>query len=472
MNMIIWNVRGLNHPLKQMEVVGRIRKLKVNFVCLLETRVKQCKLQQILNRHFLGWKLFHNYSEALNGRIWVLWNGGMQVDLVASTDQSITCKIEVNSKTFFFSAIYGCNQGIERRRLWDHLAIIHSRLSKKPWFLTGDFNIIANTSESYPVSQIISNDMREFMDTMLKLSVFDHAFAGPILTWTNHQADGFIARKLDRALVNDNWFPMINNSVVEFLPPEVSDHSPIHIQLQQVEEGRPKPFRFFNFWTKHTAFLSIVEQSWNKPIAGGAMYILHEKLKRLKAELRRFNKTYFGNISAKVEEKRKELADIQIQILNFPSNDILIEREKSLTKEFSDMLKAEESFYRQKSRIDWIKEGDQNTKFFQKMTAAGQNRSSIRYLIDVDGHKLSSFDQISNEAVGFFQKLIGQRDVEVTGCNKELLSEIVQTVLPESAGVELCKAISSEEIRESLFSINGDKAPGPDGYTSHFFRIA
>ena len=85
--------------------------------------------------------------------------------------------------------------------------------------------------------------------------------------------------------MNDNWFPMINNSMVEFLPSEVSDHSPIHIQLQRVEESRPKPFKFFNFWTKHTAFLSIVEQSWNKPIAGRSMYILHEKLKKIKGRI-------------------------------------------------------------------------------------------------------------------------------------------------------------------------------------------
>ena len=102
----------------------------------------------------------------------------MQVDLVASTDQSITCRIEVDSKVFFFSAI-------------------HSRLSQDPWLLFGDFNITAKTSESYPVSQITSNDMREFMDAMLKISVFDHVFTGPILTWTNRQQDGFIARKLD-----------------------------------------------------------------------------------------------------------------------------------------------------------------------------------------------------------------------------------------------------------------------------------
>ena len=86
MNMLIWNVRGFNHPIKQKEVVGRIRRLNVNFACLLETRVKQNKMQKIFNRQFPGWKLFHNYAEAINGRIWMIWNGNMQVDLVAVTD--------------------------------------------------------------------------------------------------------------------------------------------------------------------------------------------------------------------------------------------------------------------------------------------------------------------------------------------------------------------------------------------------
>ena len=35
------------------------------------------------------------------------------------------------------------------------------------------------------------------MDAMLKISVFDHVFTRPILTWTNRQQNGFIARKLD-----------------------------------------------------------------------------------------------------------------------------------------------------------------------------------------------------------------------------------------------------------------------------------
>ena len=58
MKLIIWNVRGFNDPLKQKGIVGRIRLLKANIVCLLETRVKENKSQSIVDKNFEGWKIF------------------------------------------------------------------------------------------------------------------------------------------------------------------------------------------------------------------------------------------------------------------------------------------------------------------------------------------------------------------------------------------------------------------------------
>ena len=72
MNILIWNVRGLNDPLKQKRVVDRIRSMKIMLVGLLETRVKEYNSQSIINKYFQGWKWAHNYSTAYNGRIWVL----------------------------------------------------------------------------------------------------------------------------------------------------------------------------------------------------------------------------------------------------------------------------------------------------------------------------------------------------------------------------------------------------------------
>ena len=349
MKILAWNIRGFNHPLKQREVVGRVHRLNPRLVCLLETRIKEHKMQEIFSKQFPGWKLFHNYSIAHNGRIWFLWKDSIQVSLISLTNQSITCRIEEDTGQFYFSAIYGCNTGVERQGLWNHLQVLNRDLSNEPWMMAGDFNVIAQQCESSSRSQEINVDIRDFVESKNHLSMFDHAFSGPLFTWTNRQAEGFIAKKLDRVLINGNWSSKFPQSQVEFLPQEISDHCPALIQLQQESHSPPKPFKFFNHWVKHQKFLEVVEQSWCEAAVGNPMKCLHQKMKRLKNGLRRFNQLEFGNISAKVTQKMRELAELQVLVLNSTNDAALIEMEKKLTIELNLLLQAEESYYRQKS---------------------------------------------------------------------------------------------------------------------------
>ena len=156
----------------------------------------------------------------------------MLVDLLVVTDQSITYRIRLDPATFYFNAIYACNKGVERRRLWNHLISLKSSLSDEPWTLAGDFNIIAHHSESCTAALMVNSDNKEFTEAMHRLFVFDHVFSGPIFTWSNRQQDSFISRKLDRVLINDAWLLRFAHSYVEFLPPKVFDHRPTYIQLQ------------------------------------------------------------------------------------------------------------------------------------------------------------------------------------------------------------------------------------------------
>ena len=72
--------------------------------------------------------------------------------------------------------------------------------------MAGDFNVIADLVESLNSSDVfVTNSyIRGFTDCCIQLLIFNHAYSGPV-TWTNKHMDGFIAKKLDRVLVNDNW---------------------------------------------------------------------------------------------------------------------------------------------------------------------------------------------------------------------------------------------------------------------------
>ena len=117
-----------------------------------------------------------------------------------------------------------------------------------------------------------------------------------------------------------------------------------------------------------------------------------------------------------------------------------ITQEQEMRKKLQNLVIAEESFYRQKSRMLWIRERDQNTKFFHNMVAAKTKQNSISILKDAEGNILTTYTQISNEAVTYFQNLLRTTDVHVTGCNERLLEEL----LPDKLIIEASSEIVSK----------------------------
>ncbi|XVF64887.1 hypothetical protein PTKIN_Ptkin09bG0203000 [Pterospermum kingtungense] len=380
-----------------------IRSCSVNVVCLLETRINECYAQKIVNKHFADWNLFHNYTGALNGMIWFLWKKHVQVNLYCSSARSISYFVNCNAGKFLLTAIYGMNTGVERRALWTHLTHISNNI-EIPWVLGGDFNVIASIDEISNSNQVHNLDIQDFATCMDDLNLHDHVFASSIFTWTNRQDEGFVAKKLDRVLMNNSWSDLFPQSVVEFLALGSSDNSSVVLQLQHSVYTPPSLFRFFNFWTKKTEFLDVVRQSWVVPVVGstGHMHRLFCKLKRLKVVLKQFNKEHFGDLPGCVKLARKKLKAVQKCILNSINPSTLIEQDKALQMDLHELLKAEESFFKQKSRVTWVHDGDQNTKFFHKMATAHCSRGFIRNVVNSTGVRLENFKQISNEFVNFF----------------------------------------------------------------------
>ena len=70
----------------------------------------------------------------------------------------------------------------------------------------------------------------------------------------------------------------------------------------------------------------------------------------------------------------------------------------------------------------------------------------------------------------FFENLFGTVDLNVSKCSKELLGELLTTKLSREAALDMSRPVCSEEIKLTMFGINWDKAPRPDGYIAKFFK--
>ena len=77
----------------------------------------------------------------------------------------------------------------------------------------------------------------------------------------------------------------------------MSDYSPVLLDEGGVRRGFT-PFRFENMWLKEEGFLDLVKQWWTRfRFRGFFSFILVEKLKILKCNLKRWNREVFDNVA-------------------------------------------------------------------------------------------------------------------------------------------------------------------------------
>jgi hypothetical protein len=250
MRLLIWNIRGLNQPLKQQEVKKCIRRFHVSIFCLVETRVKVNNVVRIKDVICPSWQLLNNYLANPLGRVWICWDPGIfSIDAISISEQVITCRVNAIQETYpwILSVVYRANHSLDRRRMLTELVRTKDLVGCQPWIIAGDFNAIRFPQETSD-NNLSTCYEKEFVECLQVLEVEDVPFTGCFHTWTNKQADmDFVSKKLDRVLSNLEWLRVFPNTSVDFMERGISNHSPALMCIGKLPSFGPKPFNFFNF---------------------------------------------------------------------------------------------------------------------------------------------------------------------------------------------------------------------------------
>jgi len=75
----------------------------------------------------------------------------------------------------------------------------------------------------------------------------------------------------------------------------------------------------------------------------------------------------------------------------------------TIVVELEELTKNEESMWRQKSRVLWLKQGDNNTRFFLRMATSHTRTNTIDRLID-KGEIVEDPIEIKNTMIDFYRK--------------------------------------------------------------------
>lgn len=133
-------------------------------------------------------------------------------------------------------------------------------------------------------------------------------------------------------------------------------------------------------------------------------HVLASKLKAVKTKLKEWRKCDTENLS----NQRKKLLE-QMAIIDANREDRILTEEEITKKvgimlEYEELVKREESLWRQKSRALWLKEGGKNTKFFHRIANAHRRYNSIDQLM-VQGEITQEPHKIKGEIIDFYKKL-------------------------------------------------------------------
>ncbi|XP_030441239.2 uncharacterized protein LOC115663369 [Syzygium oleosum] len=254
----------------------------------------------------------------------------METTLLSTSDQLIHVQLRLINlnKICLCTVVYGEHSFVNRRPLWADLLRLSS--CNLPWFVAGDFNAIKDPADRIGSTTPWIPAFDEFGDCLNQAGLEDIRYVGCRYTWSHSSGENRKLRKIDRVLSNDIWTQQFSFSEVTFLPPGISDHSPMVLRILLPHNSK-KPFKFFNFWTSHPKFLDLVEQAWDTPIVGTPMFIICCKLRALKAKLKQLNRSSFSDISLRTEQARSELYAVQSALEQHPIDQNLQDREVEFT---------------------------------------------------------------------------------------------------------------------------------------------
>ncbi|GAU35456.1 hypothetical protein TSUD_364120 [Trifolium subterraneum] len=306
----------------------------------------------------------------------------------------------------------------------------------------GDFNSILGAHEHKGFctpSRATIMDFQTWIDNNLLVHL---PTTGAFFTWSNGR-DGarFTERRLDRTVVNQFWLDSCTS-----------------LSCNTLVKNR--------MWSVHETCKDIIVNIWNENIIGCPMYILSTKLKRLKDKLKVWNKEIFGNVHDGVKEAEQQLQNIQQQIHDFGHSDHLLHLEKNAHGILDKALIKQELFWKEKSSTNWHIDGDRNTAYFHIM-AKTKNATKLISSLKNGNDVLTKPSQIADHVVNYYKNLFRTNPILQDSL---LVEEVIPSLISDNVNTLLTMLPSKEEIKNAVFSLNKDSAPGPDGFGAYFFQ--
>jgi hypothetical protein len=410
--------------------------------------------------------LIRKFNVGKSGGLALLWSTEVDVEIQNYSNRHINAKVCSTQSNFVWklTGFYGHPEASKRIEAWQLLRFI-ARMDPSPWICLGDFNEILSLDEKFGGNGRQRGLMENFQMALEESGLSELGYVGPKFTWNNGQEGAdFIKERLDRVVANKEWCEAHPNVEVVVRPAICSDHSPLWVfpEGHRGQIRRPRIFRFEAEWETHKKCRQIIEEVWKDPSCDENPWrSLFNHMEGCKNNLLGWQLKDMGRPKREFEAKCKKLASLQGEGYN-PD----VRQASELQRELQGQLEQEELRWRQRAKMNWLVNGDRNSKYFHACANQRRKANTIKKIRDESGCIWETQAEIGSAFETYFKVLFSSGGmVEIEDCLGS-----VEGRISEEMNESLVRPFVEEEVRLALFQMAPMKAPGPDGFNEGFFQ--
>ena len=209
--------------------------------------------------------------------------------------------------------------------------------------------------------------------------------------------------KLDRFLVCNKFLTLFPSVSVTAAQWETSDHCLIILQTSISDFGKP-PFRFFNSWMKRDGFEQIIKDSWERFNGyGNPDAYLAAKLRYLKNEIKKWRAKDHPKETEELMKLKHRVYELDITAETTRLSEVELEERRIGVQRIAELEKLAVLDLKQKARIRWTIDGDENTRFFHGYVNNKKSKNHIHGLL-INGSWSTNVAEIKDEVLSFYQR--------------------------------------------------------------------